>query len=188
MEYLTGCYRRQTAGDGFLLLQQYRCRQTAICFACIGEDARGGMREKMENWARHAEWQNSVRRTRAWLAHAKRELLELQTGCGKYQILIGIGSELLALGRGYRVCLLNTDFGRGRLSELPECFCAVLEPGAGVLLATESFFGRHGMKMTGEALKTGELRTQEQILKRLEELAGEGENDGEQMAVLLIGK
>lgn len=188
MEYLTGCYRRQTAGNGFLLLQQYRCRQTVVCFACIGEDARSGMREKMEMWAQHAEWHNSVRRTRAWLAHAERELSELSEGCGKYQILLGIGAEILALGIGYRACLLNTDFGRGRLSVLPNCFYAVLEPGAGLLLATDGFFGRHGMKMTGEALKTGELRTEEQILKRLEELAGERENGEEQMAVLLIGR
>lgn len=191
MEYLTACCRQQTAGNGFLMLQQYRCRREACCFICIGGDRRSGIREKILDWVGKADWQEGVRRPAVWLSGAEGELEKLLDGYRDVKLLLGVGAELLIMGAGHRACLLNMNFGRGKLSELPVRLRATLEPGAGILLATDSFLERNGTRLSGEALKTGELRTEEQMRRRLEELAkhGEGADGGaERMAAILLGR
>lgn len=198
MEYLTSCYRQRAGSGGFLLLQQYQCRQTPVCFACI-DGEQSGKKDKLLEWAGAFAWHKAAERPARWLLRAEEELEELLGGYRKCKLLIGIGREILVMGEGGNACLLNTSFGRGRLSPLPGQFRAVLEEGAGILLATDSFLGTNDEQMLGEALKIAEIRTAEQAHRRLEELAGRkregscgsrGQADGcrESMAVLLIGK
>ncbi len=198
MEYLTSCYRQRAGSGGFLLLQQYQCRQTPVCFACI-DGEQSGKKDKLLEWAGTFAWHKAAKRSGRWLPRAEEELEELLGGYRKCKLLIGIGREILVMGEGGNACLLNTSFGRGRLSPLPGQFRAVLEEGAGILLATDSFLGTNDEQMLGETLKIAEIRTAEQAHRRLEELAGRkregscgsrGQADGcrESMAVLLIGK
>lgn len=198
MEYLTSCYRQRAGSGGFLLLQQYQCRQTPVCFVCI-DGEQSGKKDKLLEWAGTFAWHKAAKRPGRWLPRAEEELEELLGGYRKCKLLIGIGREILVMGEGGNACLLNTSFGRGRLSPLPGQFRAVLEEGAGILLATDSFLGTNDEQMLGEALKIAEIRTAEQAHRRLEELAGRkregscgsrGQADGcrESMAVLLIGK
>ena len=192
MEYLTSCYRQRAGSGGFLLLQQYQCRQTSVCFACIDAE-QSDKKDKLLEWADTFAWHKAAGRPARWLSRAEEELGELLDGYPKYKLLIGIGREILVMGEGGNACLLNTSFGRGRLSALPGQFRAELEAGAGILLATDLFLGVNDRKKLGEALKMAEIRTAEQAQRRLEELAGrkrEGSCGGcrENMAVLLIGK
>lgn len=192
MEYLTSCYRQQAGGGGFLLLQQYQCRQTPVCFACIGGE-QSDRKEKLLEWAGAFAWHKAAERPGKWLSRAEEELGELLDGYPKYKLLIGIGREILVMGEGGNACLLNTSFGRGKLSALPGQFRAELEAGAGILLATDAFLGANDGQMLGEALKIAEIRTAEQAHRRLEELAGQKRESvcgsrRENMAVLLIGR
>lgn len=195
MEYLTSCYRQQAGSGGFLLLQQYQCRQTPVCFACI-DGEQSDKKEKLLEWAGTFAWHKAARRPGRWLLRAEKELGELLDGYQKGKLLIGIGRELLVMGEGGNVCLLHTSFGRGKLSMLPGQFRAELEEGAGILLATDDFMGANDRKTLGEALRIAEIRTAEQARRRLEELAGQKRESGcggrEQvgscMAVLLIGR
>lgn len=198
MEYLTSCYRQRAGSGGFLLLRQYQCRQTPVCFACIDAE-RSDKKDKLLEWADAFAWHKAAERPARWLSLAEEELEELLDGYQKCKLLIGIGREILVMGEGGNVCLLNTSFGRGKLSPLPGQFRAELEECAGILLATDLFLGANDRKELGEALKIAEIRTAEQAQRRLEELAGrkresscgsrgQGDDCRENMAVLLIGR
>ena len=192
MEYLTSCYRQQAGGGGFLLLQQYQCRQTPVCFACI-DGEQSDRKKRLLEWAGGFAWHKAAEWPGRWLSRAEKELGELFEGYPKCKLLIGIGREILVMGEGGNACLLNTSFGRGKLSALPGQFRAELEAGAGILLATDAFLGANDGQMLGEVLKIAEIRTAEQAHRRLEELAGRKResvcgSSRENMAVLLIGR
>ena len=198
MEYLTSCYRQRAGSGGFLLLRQYQCRQTPVCFACIDAE-QSDKKDKLLEWADAFAWHKAAERPARWLSRAEEELEELLDGYQKGKLRIGIGRELLVMGEGGNACLLNTSFGRGKLTMLPEQFRAELEADAGILLATDLFLGANDRQMLGEALKIAEIRTPEQAHRRLEELAGRKRERGcvireqghirrENMAVLLIGR
>ena len=198
MEYLTSCYRQRAGSGGFLLLRQYQCRQTPVCFACIDAE-QSDKQDKLLEWADAFAWHKAAERPARWLSRAEEELEELLDGYQKCKLLIGIGREILVMGEGGNACLLNTSFGRGKLTMLPEQFRAELEADAGILLATDLFLGANDRQMLGEALKIAEIRTPEQAHRRLEELAGRKRERGcvireqghirrENMAVLLIGR
>lgn len=191
MEYLTTCYRRQGESGCSLLLQQYLCRQTPVCFACLctEEGEEGSMRcrnaaESLLNWSRKVPWHKAAGRPGRWLERLKGELINLTeervrgAASGeerKLTLLLGIGEEILVLGSGQNIILLSTSFGRGKAVRLQEQFRGCLEPGAGLLLATDGFLKNVEEESLEETLRIQEIRTEEQADRRLRELAASRE-------------
>ena len=179
MEYLTTCYKRQGESGCSLLLQQYLCRQTPVCFACLctaeGGDAERICRDTAEsllNWSRKAAWHKAAVRPFIWLERFERELTYLPETAGlKLTLFLCIEAEILVLGGGQNLSLLSTSFGRGQAIELPGQFRGRLEPGAGLLLATDGFLKNVEGKSLEEVLRIQEIRTEEQAERRLKELA-----------------
>lgn len=187
MKYLTTYYRRQGEGGCSLLLQQYVCRQAPVCFACLctADGGDGGtlcrdMAERLREWSRRVPWQRAAGRPGAWLERLERELEDLLEDCGrvplshemkmKLTLFLGIGEEILVLGGGQSLCLVSTSFGRGKVTKLPGQFRGRLEPGAGLLLATEAFMKNVEGKSLEEALRLWEIGTEEQAARRLKEI------------------
>lgn len=179
MEYLTTCYRRQGEGGCSLLLQQYLCRQTPVCFACLctaegGEGSRTcrDTAESLLNWSRKVLWHKAAARPAAWLERFERELTDLAEAIEvKLTLFLCIEEEILVLGGGQNLSLLSTSFGRGKAIGLPGQFRGHLEPGAGLLLATDGFLKNVSGKSLEEALRLQEIKTAEQAERRLRELA-----------------
>ncbi len=223
MEYLTACCRQRGEGGCALLLQQYLCRRVPVCFACIctaeedrGRETCGNMAERLLNWCRGVPWHRAAGRPDVWLERAEKELTDLIDGSRdrpnrgedrgrgalRVTILLGIGAEILALGGGQNLSLLNTSFGRGKAAGLPGRFRGSLEPGAGLLLATDGFLKGVEGRSLEEALGLPEIKTEEQAERRLRELAaycgktdsqgvssGNGISGGQPAAaILLIGR
>jgi len=219
MEYLTTCYRRQGEGGCSLLLQQYLYRQVPVCFACLctaegiqaGEDCRD-LAQRLLNWCRGVSWHRAVKKPDMWLERAGRELEDIiESGAeasrnkrGEAQcrgrdcfekkavrvtLLLGVGDELLILGGGQNVRLLNTSFGRGKVRELPGRLRGCLEPGAGILLATDGFLKNTAGESLGETLRLPEIRSPEQAERRLREIAlRQPEYEEPSAAILLVGR
>lgn len=196
MEYLTTYYRRQGEGSGCsLLLQHYLCGQTPVCLACLcteeGE-GEGGVRPaatgRLLDWCRTVCWHKAARRPVPWMGRLEAELPPLlaeigadREGC-RLSLLLGIGGEILALGGGHNLYLLSTLWGRGKAVRLPGEFRGCLEPGAGLLLAEDSFLGDLEEKRLGEALCLQEIRTADQAERRLKELAADSSRAGSSRA------
>lgn len=215
MEYLTTCYKRQGEGGCSLLLQQYICRQTPVCFACLctaegGEGSRTcrDTAESLLNWSRNIPWHKAAVRPAMWLERFERELTDLTEAIeAKLTLFLCIEEEILVLGGRQNLSLLSTSFGRGKAISLPGQFRGRLEPGAGLLLATDGFLKNVSGKSLEEALRIQEIKTAEQAEKRLRELASskkpaalreqavsreiaeqDGASGGGPAAILLVGR
>lgn len=135
------------------------------------------------DWSRKVPWHKAAVRPIPYLKRFEGELTDLldiaESGFGnvaeagrlKLTLLLGIGNEILALGSGQSTWLLNVFFGRGKAVRLPEQFRGCLEPGAGLLLASEGFLKNVEGKGLEEALQLPEIRTEQQAERRLRELA-----------------
>ncbi len=210
MEYLTARFRGAEESAAALLLQQYVCRRAPVCFACIascegenGQEAGKYMTGRLLLWCRRFPWRKAVIRPERWMRRAEGQLrdeircageeLRASGTVGKGQEMkltafLGIGEELLALGEGQRLYLLSTAFGRGAARRLEGEFRGCLEPGAGILLATDSFLENVTERELGEVLRPPEIKTEVQAEKRLRELAGkmgDGAGGGASGAVFL---
>lgn len=207
MEYVTTCYRRQGESGCSLLLLQYLCRQTPVCFACIctvegAGNVRmcGNMAEKLKSWCHSVPWHRAAKHPCRWLVKLEKELSDLtadrtavrgemaaagqaamngqmaadsQTAVGggiRLTQLLCIGREILVLGGGQNLMLVNTSFGEGRVTPLRGSFRGGIEPGAGLLLATDGFLKSVEEQKLREALCLPEIRTKEQADRRLREL------------------
>ncbi|MDE6639375.1 MAG: hypothetical protein K2K63_02470 [Acetatifactor sp.] len=179
MEYLTTCYRRRGEGGCSLLLQQYLCRQTPVCFACLctaeGSEGSRTCRDTAEsflNWSRKVPWHKAAVRPAMWMERFERELTDLPEAIeAKLTLFLCIEGEILVLGGGQNLSLLSTSFGRGKAIGLPGQFRGHLEPGAGLLLATDGFLKNVSGKSLEEALRLQEIKTAEQAERHLRELA-----------------
>lgn len=204
MEYLTSYYRRQGESGCSLLLLQYLCRQTPVCFACICT-AEGADREqlcaetveKLKTWCRGVSWHKAAAHPGRWMAKLEKELTLLWPAGGRacpavlsggraaygeasapgrlrLTLLLGIGRELLALGDGQNLLLVNTFLGAGKVTRLPGIFRGCIEPGAGLLLAAGGFLQGTEERSLAQALRLPEIRTAEQADRRLRELVKAG--------------
>lgn len=110
----------------------------------------------------------------------------------KWRVVLCVGEELLALGDGQRLCLLSTYFGRGAARLLAGSFRGRMEPGVGLLLATEDVWSGLDRTALEEVICPEALETEEQAKRRLRELTRSGEkgaSEGElgiPAAVLLV--
>lgn len=179
MEYVTTCYRRQGESGCSLLLLQYLCRQTPVCFACIctvegAGNVRmcGNMAEKLKSWCHSVPWHRAAKHPCRWLVKLEKELSDLTAAGGGIRLtqLLCIGREILVLGGGQNLMLVNTSFGTGRVTPLRGSFRGGIEPGAGLLLATDGFLKSVGEQNLREVLRLPEIRTKEQADRRLREL------------------
>lgn len=185
MEYLTAYYRRQEESGCSLLLQQYLCGHVPVCFACLctaeGEESGGicrNMTERLFDWSRKVPWHRATARPVPWLNRLEGELTDLLEECRaaaacheiRLTLFLGIEEEILVLGGGQNLSLLSTSFGRGKAAGLSGQFRGCLEPGAGLLLATDGFLKNVGKNLE-EALRLQEIKTAEQAERRLRELA-----------------
>lgn len=139
---------------------------------------------RLLDWCRTVCWHKAARRPVPWMGRLEAELPPLlaeigadREGC-RLSLLLGIGGEILALGGGHNLYLLSTLWGRGKAVRLPGEFRGCLEPGAGLLLAEDSFLGDLEEKRLGEALCLQEIRTADQAERRLKELAAGGGRAG----------
>lgn len=189
MEYLTAYYRRQEESGCSLLLQQYLCRHVPVCFACLctaeGGEGSGICRNTAEcllDWSRKVPWHRAASRPVSWLNRLEGELTDLLEESGeaascreiRLTLFVGIEEEILVLGGGQNLYLLNTFFGQGKAARLPGQFRGCLEPGAGLLLATDGFLKNVEGKSLEEALRLPEVKTAEQAERRLREIASRG--------------
>lgn len=189
MEYLTAYYRRQEESGCSLLLQQYLCRHVPVCFACLctaeGEEGSGicrNMAECLLGQCRRVPWHRAASRPVSWLNRLEGELTDLleerraAVACREIRLtlFLGIEEEILVLGGGQNLYLLNTFFGQGKATRLPGQFRGCLEPGAGLLLATDGFLKNVEGKGLEEALRLQEVKTAEQAERRLREIASRG--------------
>ena len=212
MEYLTTYYKRQGERGCSLLLQHYLCGQVPICFAALctseGEGSGEVCREAtagLMGWCRSVPWHSAAKKADLWLRHREEELEERLGHSGekageaacttgdrealRITLLLGVGEEVTVLGGGQNVRLLNTSFGRGRVRKLPGQFRGRLEPGAGILLATDGFLGSVEEDKMAEALRLPEIRREEQAERRLKELAQHDRTgSGPAGAILLLGR
>lgn len=179
MEYVTTCYRRQGESGCSLLLLQYLCRQTPVCFACIctvegAGNVRmcGNMAEKLKSWCHSVPWHRAAKHPCRWLVKLEKELSDLTAAGGgiRLTLLLCIGREILVLGGGQNLMLVNTSFGEGRVTPLRGSFRGGIEPGAGLLLATDGFLKSVEEQNLRDVLCLPEIRTKEQADRRLGEL------------------
>lgn len=198
MDYLTTFYRRREEGGCSLLLQQYLCRRTPVCFGCLctaesGADERkcGELAERLLLWCRGVPWHRAAGRPGPWLGRLGGELVDLMetpANAGKpgeirYTLLLGIGEEILVLGGGQCLSLLSTSFGRGKLIGLPGQFRGRLEPGAGLLLATEGFMKNAKKRGMEEALQVWEMGTEKQAERHLRELGSAKKDENSEKGI-----
>lgn len=195
-----------------MLLQQYQYRHSQIVFACIctKENIDGGegdgraeayMTERLLTWFRGLNLKSLVKKRErkadavskeltAVVMAADRELEESGTAGDRKVGLAGILCVDDIFIMAYRgtpaVYLINTAFGRVRLSRLNEegekgrltVKMGIVEPDVGLLLATEGFCRHVTEGMIKEGLFVREIVTEEQLEKRLAELGKEGETRG----------
>lgn len=182
MQYMTACYRQQGEGTPSLLLSQFQCRERPVCLAYLadGNDheintLNADPADELRFWCRHFPWPKAVKHPGRWLARAERELAERLAGSGedasRYTLLLAIGENLLLMGGGQPVYLINTSYGRGHAELLQPDFRGILEAGAGILLATPAFAENMRLDRLGKALCPGELKEEAQMERRLRELA-----------------
>lgn len=146
-------------------------------------------------WCRGFPWQKAARRPGKWLKRAERELESLmsrsieavrdsfpgQEASVLWGILLSVGEEVLIMGSGQEFSLLRMSLGKGTVTGLGGNLRGRLEPGAGILLATEG--------LSGEALFLSGVQAEEQAGRCLRELIKQaGETDGGMAAVLLVTK
>lgn len=189
MQYLTACYGQQGEEDPSLLLSQFQCRETPVCLAYLacgraqgkddpGEEPLGGLRL----WCRQFPWTRAVRRPERWLERAEGELVDRvgrpAGGAFCHTLLLAIGGNLLLLGGGQPVYLVNTAYGRGCAELLQPGFRGSLEAGAGILLATPAFAENLQLDLLGKSLCPAQLREEAQAERRLRELAEQGGGGG----------
>lgn len=189
MKYLTACCRRQGEEGSSLLLSQFQCREVPVCLAYLangnhhgekgfGEESADGLRL----WCRQFPWTRAVRRPETWLERAEGELADWAGTYGKgvsgHTLLLAIGGNLLLMGEGQPVYLINTAYGRGCAELLQPGFQGILEAGVGILLATPAFAENLQPDLLGKALCPAELKEEAQAERRLRELAEQGGDDG----------
>ncbi len=189
MQYLTACYGQQGEEGSSLLLSQFQCRETPVCLAYLacgrahgendsGEEPVGGLRL----WCRQFPWMRAVRRPERWLERAEGELVDRvgRPGGGVFchTLLLAIGGNLLLLGGGQPVYLVNTAYGRGCAELLRPGFRGSLETGAGILLATPAFAENLRLDLLGKSLCPAQLREEARAERRLRELAEQGGGGG----------
>lgn len=182
MQYITAYYRQQGEATPSLLLSQFQCREVPVCLAYLADGNYHGINtlnadpaDELRFWCRHFPWPKAVKRPGRWLARAEKELAEKVAGSGedafRYTLLLAIGGNLLLMGGGQPVYLINTSYGRGHAEFLQPDFRGILEAGAGILLATPAFAENLRLDRLGNALCPGELKEEAQMERRLRELA-----------------
>lgn len=192
MQYMTACYRQQGEGTPSLLLLQFQCREVPVCLAYLADGNDHEINtlnadpvDELRFWCRHFPWPKAVKRPGRWLARAEKELAERVAdsdgGESRYTLLLAVGENLLLMGGGQPVYLINTSYGQGHAELLQPDFRGILEAGAGILLATPAFAENMRLDRLGKALCPGELKEEAQMERRLRELA-------EQTAVLLVAR
>lgn len=191
MQYITACYRQQGEGTPSLLLSQFQCREVPVCLAYLADCNHHGINflnkdpvDELRFWCRHFPWPKAVKHPGRWLARAEKELAERLAGSGenvsRYTLLLAIGGNLLLMGGGQQVYLINTSYGRGHAELLQPDFRGILEAGAGILLATPAFAENLRLDRLGKALCPGELKEEAQMERRLRELAEQALQEAEQ--------
>lgn len=187
MQYMTACYRQQGEGTPFLLLSQFQCRELPVCLAYLADGIHFLNTDPVDElrlWCRSFPWPKAVKHPGRWLARAEKELAERVAGSGedasRYTLMLAVGENLLLMGKGQQVYLINTSYGRGYAELLQPDFRGILEAGAGILLATPAFTGNLRLERLGKALCPGELKEEQQMERRLRELAGQALQETEQ--------
>lgn len=207
MKYLTTCIRRQGESGSSLLLQQYLCRKTPVCFACLctcrgenGGQAGRYITGRLLDWCRRFPWHRAVRRPEKWIVTAQKEL-EREIGVSQkrlhgegitgqshtmsLRVLLCIGEEVLTMGNGQEVYLLGMSLGRGSVKRLGGSFRGSLEPGAGILLSADETAEADYSQELGGALRPSGLETEEQAARHLGEYM---KRTGNRAAILLIAR
>lgn len=190
MQYTTACYRQQGEGTPSLLLSQFQCREVPVCLAYLAHVNYHGINllntdpvDELRFWCRHFPWPKAVKHPGRWLARAEKELAEVagtDENAPRYTLLLAAGQNLLLMGGGQQVYLINTSYGRGHAELLQPDFRGILEAGAGILLATPAFAENLRLDRLGKALCPGELKEEAQMERRLRELAEQALQEAEQ--------
>lgn len=215
MKFLTACYWQHSPNAASLLLQQYRCGDVPVLFACISqgmsEDDRAGgyMTEQLLRWFREInlkrlagrperELDGAEAKLKKVIARADRELTEAKvTKAGGETMLSGIfcvGDSFCLFYRGsQRIYLANTGFGKPYLKRLDKDSEALLtergtlQTDLGLLFAVEPFYEGLTEQMIREVLSVREVWSEGRLDRHLRELGEEAARQGKRnMAALCI--
>lgn len=208
MRILSACYRQQGENAVPLLLQQYQYTGVLVFFSCVcikgarcAEKAGGYMAEQLLQWFRMLDPEKMTRNPEKALERVSKDLIvtirridtELKkegmtSGKGKvgFAGIFCLGNHYLMLHRGaQRICLINMAFNRVYLQQLYKDGSGgegmeqgMLQPGIGLLFASEPFYEHISDEMIKECLCAEETATEERMGRRLRELAREGGRKG----------
>ena len=199
MKYVSSYYRKQEEGAPgavSLLLQHVKCGKIPVCLACVckAEEPQGVSYPASQL----LEWfyktgirlcaggdDRNFRRVKAGLRAMLEEWEKRPGDCAeavRKQVwhisgILCAGARFLLFYHGkQRIYVINTKFLRPHLKCLAseaDSLCmesGILEPGIGILLATESFFDQVTEEMVRECLAQRDLCTQTRADKHLWEL------------------
>lgn len=215
MKFHTACYWRQGENETSLLLQQYACGAVPVFFSCIcgggRESGRAGsyMAEQFSRWFRELNlkkltgrpergMENAEHRLRRLIARTDRELAASKVIAGKEEtaflgILCVEGSFCLFYRGPQRIYLTNTSFGRPYIKRLdkadgrPVMERGNMQPGLGLLLATETFCEKLTEQALRDVLSVRETDKEERLERRLRELGEESaRRGGKNLAAVVI--
>lgn len=176
MKYITAYYRQQGEETPSLLLQQFVYRGVPVCFACLQtrkEETKG-----IKEWVRSFSWEKAIKKPERWLTKARGELEKLFPFPEKSMFVLAVGEWILlsAATDGQGMYQVNSNFGRGVAQSMKDNFLGVIEPEVGVLLniSAREIVDEEKIReeKIGKVLCPGELRNDEQVEKRLQELGG----------------
>lgn len=208
MEFMAGYYRQQEDSVA-LLLQHYVCGGVPVCLGCIcggdspGAGAAGGLFTGLllREFRRFSLWK-AVREPEKSLGKMERAVHKCREKCPApldfwTAGIFCMGERLLLFSEGRtRILLCNTSFGRPALRGLGEMDGegrqlqlkrGSMEPGIGILLASDSFCGNIPQESLAACLAVKDIRAPGQTRKRVQELGSAAERrGGRNMAALLL--
>ena len=209
MEFMTGYYRQKEESTA-LLLQQYVCRDVPVCLGCIcgGEGREAGIAGglftgRLLEAFRGFSLSGAVDKPSKFLQRMERQLDKCRECwvCSPDFWTAGIvctGDLFLLFSRGeVRVVLCNVGFGRPALQEIKgkeggnrtqlQFRRGSMETGIGILLASDSFYGKIPQEELQSCLSVKDISDSGQTRKRMQELGCAAERRGGRgMAALLL--
>lgn len=208
MEYMAGYYR-QREDSVALLLQHYVCGEVPICLGCIcgGDSHRAGTAGGLftglllREFRRLSLWK-AVQRPEKSLKKMEGAIYKCRENCSAPHDfwtagILCVGESFLLFSEGRtEIVLCNTGFGRPSLHGIGEADReeeqlqfqrGSMEPGIGILLASESFCGNIPSENLLNCLSVKDIRDPRQTQKRVQELGCAAEKrGGRNMAALLL--
>ncbi|MCM1303715.1 MAG: hypothetical protein NC305_09090 [Lachnospiraceae bacterium] len=207
MEFMSGYYRQKEDSTA-LLLQQYVCHGVPVCLGCVcgGKDSAAGMAGGLFTGLllrafRGADLSQAVEKPSRFLKKMEKRIYRCRADCDVPTAfwMAGIlcaGESFLLFAEGkVKISLCNIGFGRPSLHEIRagdgerrmRMLRGSMEPGIGILLASENFYDHIPRSDMQDCLSVKDINDSGQTRKRIRELGEMAEQRGGRgMGALLL--